>query len=102
MEKLKRLNINQGNPQRESQEEVLLLEANDQENKLVLHNDNVNTFDFVIECLVEICEHTIEQAEQCTMLVHYKGRCTVKTGDMEKLKPMHQKLLSRGLTSEIL
>ena len=78
------------------------MEETDIENKLVLHNDDVNTFDFVIECLMEICKHTLEQAEQCTILVHYKGKCTVKTGTMELLKPMHEKLLSRGLTSEII
>lgn len=89
------------NPQREYEEEVAVLEETDEENKLVLWNDDVNTFDFVIECLIEICGHTLEQAEQCTILVHYKGKCTVKTGSMEKLKPMHEKLLSRGLTSEI-
>lgn len=89
------------NPQREYEEEVAVLEETDEENKLVLWNDDVNTFDFVIECLIEICEHTPEQAEQCTILIHYKGKCTVKTGSMEKLKPMHEKLLSRGLTSEI-
>lgn len=89
------------NPQRQYEEEVAVLEETDKENKLVLWNDDVNTFDFVIECLIEICGHTLEQAEQCTILVHYKGKCTVKTGSMEKLKPMHEKLLSRGLTSEI-
>lgn len=88
-------------PQREWEEDVLVLEETDEENKLVLYNDDVNTFDFVIECLIEICGHTLEQAEQCTILVHYKGKCTVKTGSMELLKPMHKKLLSRGLTSEI-
>ena len=88
-------------PERELDEEVLVLEETDEENKLVLWNDDVNTFDFVIECLIEICKHTLEQAEQCTILVHFKGKCTVKTGSMELLKPMHEKLLSRGLTSEI-
>ena len=77
------------NPQREYQEEVALLEQEDEVYKLVLHNDDVNTFDFVIECLIEICKHTLEQAEQCTILVHYKGKCTVKTGSME-LKPMRK------------
>lgn len=87
--------------QREYQEDIALLEEQDEVYKLVLHNDDVNTFDFVIDCLIEICGHTMEQAEQCTLLVHYKGKCTVKTGDLSVLKPMHQKLLSRGLTSEI-
>lgn len=90
------------NPQREFQEETLVLEDTAENNKLVLHNDEFNTFDFVIECLIEICGHTPEQAEQCTILVHYKGKCTVKTGAMDVLKPMHEKLISRGLTSEII
>lgn len=90
------------NPQREDQEVVLVLEGEGEENKLVLHNDDVNTFDFVIECLMGICGHTLEQAEQCTILVHYKGRCVVKSGSIEVLKPMHQKLLSKGLTSEVI
>lgn len=88
-------------PKREYEEEVILLEEEDDVYKLVLWNDDVNTFDFVIECLIEICRHTPEQAEQCTILVHYKGKCTVKTGSLEILKPMHEKLLSRGLTSEV-
>ncbi len=90
-----------GDPKREHQEEGDVLVMEDEVYKIVLWNDDVNTFDFVIECLIEICEHTPEQAEQCTILVHYKGKCTVKTGSLEKLKPMHEKLLSRGLTSEI-
>lgn len=89
-------------PKREYEEDVLVLEETDEENRLVLHNDDVNTFDFVIDCLIEICEHTPEQAEQCTILIHYKGKCTVKTGSMELLKPMHEKLISKGLTSEVL
>jgi len=88
-------------PKRQYEEDVLVLELEDEVYKIVLHNDDVNTFEFVIECLIEICEHTLEQAEQCTMLVHYKGKCTVKTGALEKLKPMHQKLLDKGLSSEI-
>ncbi len=88
-------------PEREYDEEILVWEETDEQNKLVLWNDDVNTFDFVIDSLIEVCKHTLEQAEQCTILVHYKGKCTVKTGSMELLKPMHEKLLSRGLTSEI-
>ena len=88
-------------PQREYEEDVALMENGDEVYKLVLWNDDVNTFDYVIECLIEICGHTLEQAEQCTILVHYKFKCTFKTGSMELLKPMHEKLISRGLTSEI-
>lgn len=94
-------NKNYDQPKREYEEDVLVMEDTSEENKLVLFDDDVNTFDHVIISLMEICKHTMEQAEQCTMLVHYKGKCTVKTGSMELLKPMHEKLLSRGLTSEI-
>ncbi len=88
-------------PKREYEEEVAVLEKEDDVYKIVLWNDDVNTFDHVIDSLVEICEHTLDQAEQCAILVHYKGKCTVKTGSLEKLKPMNEKLLSRSLTSEI-
>ncbi|WEK70613.1 MAG: ATP-dependent Clp protease adaptor ClpS [Candidatus Chryseobacterium colombiense] len=89
------------NPKRQYEEEVLVLDDTDEVYKLVLHNDDVHTFDYVIDSLIEICKHTLEQAEQCTILVHFKGKCTVKTGSMDLLKPMHEKLLSRELTSEI-
>ena len=92
----------QNNYQEETFTEEDVMELIDDECHLILYNDDVNTFDFVIESLIEVCKHTLEQAEQCTMLVHYKGKCTVKTGDMETLMPMHQKLLGRGLTSEII
>lgn len=69
--------------------------------EIVLHNDDVNTFDWVIECLIEICEHSPEQAEQCAILVHYKGKCGVKTGAYDELKPRCSSLLERGLSAEI-
>ncbi|MBW7674643.1 ATP-dependent Clp protease adaptor ClpS [Chryseobacterium chendengshani] len=90
-----------GDPKRQYQEEVLVLDETDEVYKLILHNDDIHTFDDVIEALIEICKHDLIQAEQCTMLVHYKGKCTVKTGSMDVLKPMHEKLISRSLTSEI-
>lgn len=89
------------NLQETHEEEVLTLEDIHNEHKLILWNDDFNTFDFVIECLMKICGHTLEQAEQCTMLVHYKGKCVVKKGSVETLEPMHKKLLSYGLSSEI-
>lgn len=69
--------------------------------EILLFNDDVNTFDFVIDSLIEVCEHTLEQAEQCTYLVHYKGKCSVKTGEFEELKPRCTQLLERGLSAEI-
>lgn len=71
------------------------------ENEIVLYNDDYNTFDHVIETLIYACEHTPEQAEQCSILVHYKGKCTVKTGAYTELKPRCSKLLEAGLSAEI-
>jgi ATP-dependent Clp protease adaptor protein ClpS len=68
---------------------------------LILHNDEVNNFDFVIECLVAICNHSEIQAEQCTFLVHYKGKCDVKSGSYEVLNPMRLALLDKGLQATI-
>ena len=69
--------------------------------EIVLYNDDVNTFDHVIETLIYACDHTPEQAEQCSIIVHYKGKCTVKTGDYDDLKPRCTILLDAGLTAEI-
>ncbi|MBQ0016374.1 MAG: ATP-dependent Clp protease adaptor ClpS [Bacteroidales bacterium] len=70
--------------------------------QLMLYNDDVHTFDYVIKALVDICRHTFEQAEQCAILVHCIGKCAVKTGSMEELMPMHTALLGKQLTSEII
>ncbi|MDG1314609.1 MAG: ATP-dependent Clp protease adaptor ClpS [Flavobacteriaceae bacterium] len=70
-------------------------------NEIVLFNDDVNTFEHVIESLVAICNHTHEQAEQCALLVHYKGKCTVKTGSYDELEPLCSRLLEVGLSAEI-
>jgi ATP-dependent Clp protease adaptor protein ClpS len=71
-------------------------------NEIVLYNDDVNTFDHVIDTLIYVCEHTPEQAEQCSLLVHYKGQCTVKTGEYSKLEPQCSQLLQAGLSAEII
>ena len=84
------------------QEEVSVAEAVDQNNQIVLYNDDVNTFDHVIEMLVSICDHTEIQAEQCAILVHYKGKCTVKTGSFDELKPQCSLLLEAGLSAELI
>lgn len=70
-------------------------------NEIVLFNDDVNTFDYVIDTLIYACDHTPEQAEQCSILVHYKGKCTVKTGTYEELEPRCSLLLEAGLSAEI-
>lgn len=82
-------------------EEVLVEEETVKQNEIVLFNDDVNTFDHVIETLVEVCEHSPEQAQQCSLIVHYKGKCTVKTGAYEELKPKCSKLLQAGLSAEV-
>ena len=83
-------------------EEVLLENvATVDSKKIVLFNDEFNTVDFVIQSLIELCGHEPMQAEQCTLLVHYKGKCDVKEGEYTKLEPICTALLDRGLTAEI-
>lgn len=84
------------------QEEVLTVEKESTENQIVLYNDDVNTFDHVIEMLIQACEHSPEQAEQCAILVHYKGKCTVKSGEFDDLKPRCTMLLNAGLSAEVI
>jgi ATP-dependent Clp protease adaptor protein ClpS len=69
--------------------------------EIILHNDDVNTFDHVIECLMRICNHTLIQAEQCAHITHYNGKCSVKRGAYEKLRPMCEALQEQGLSAEI-
>ncbi|WP_027138808.1 ATP-dependent Clp protease adaptor ClpS [Gaetbulibacter saemankumensis] len=83
-------------------EEVLLEEEVIAQNEIVLYNDEVNTFDHVIETLIYACDHTAEQAEQCSLIVHFKGKCTVKTGLYDDLKPRCSMLLEAGLSAEII
>ena len=82
-------------------EELLLEEEVVKQNEIVLFNDDVNTFDHVIDTLIYACDHTPEQAEQCSILVHYKGKCIVKTGPYDELEPRCSKLLQAGLSAEI-
>ena len=70
--------------------------------ELILHNDEINTFDFVIQSLIEVCKHEPEQAEQCAMIVHCKGKCTVKTAPYAELEPIGMELSNRGLSATIL
>ena len=81
-------------------EEVSTLES--REHEIILYNDDVNTFDHVIECLVKICGHTYIQAEQCAFIVHYSGKCAVKTGLLEELVPKCAALLEAGLSAEVI
>ncbi len=68
---------------------------------LILHNDDVHTFDYVIASLVDICDHDVHQAEQCAYIVHHKGKCDVKSGTYDILRPMKEKLTSKELSVTI-
>ncbi|MBC8004954.1 MAG: ATP-dependent Clp protease adaptor ClpS [Verrucomicrobia bacterium] len=71
------------------------------ERLLVLHNDDYHTFDYVIDALMEICEHDLPQAEQCTLLIHYKGKCDVKKGSFSYLRPLKNALVQKDLKATI-
>jgi ATP-dependent Clp protease adaptor protein ClpS len=83
------------------QEDILVEEQLENNHEIVLYNDDVNTFDHVINCLIRVCKHTSEQAEQCAIIVHYTGKCAVKTGSLEELKPQCVRLLQLGLSAVI-
>ncbi len=68
---------------------------------LVLFNDEVNQYDFVIETLIDVCKHNHLQAEQCTLIAHHKGNCDVKLGKYSALEPLRDELLRRGLSATI-
>jgi len=89
------------NTQEKVLEEVRIEELLSNQNVIVLFNDDVNTFDHVIDTLVDVCQHDPLQAEQCAFIVHYKGKCEVKSGSMKELLPMCTALLDSGLSAEI-
>lgn len=72
-------------------------ERTENEKSLLLHNDDYNTFEYVIETLVEVCEHTYEQAETCAWITHFKGKCAVKHGTFDALKPYYDAMCDRHL-----
>lgn len=85
------------------QEEVVTetLELVD-DKELVVFNDEVNTFDHVIDTLIKVCKHSKHQAEQCTLIIHYKGKCSVKKGTEEELVPMKDAILDAGINAAVL
>ena len=89
------------NYQEETFAEADVTELLEDECHLILYNDDVNTFDHVIDTLVKVCHHTFEQAEQCAIIVHFKGKCDVKSGSYTFLKPLCTALLNAGLSAEI-
>ncbi|HWB64238.1 MAG TPA: ATP-dependent Clp protease adaptor ClpS [Chitinophagales bacterium] len=83
------------------EDEAATLEEVGVHHKLIVHNDEVNTFDWVIETLIEVCKHSFEQAEQCACIIHYKGKYAVKTGNFDSLKPMKDEITDRGINATI-
>lgn len=83
-------------PKRQNKEQKTILFS------LILHNDSENTFDHVMSCLSEYCEHTDIQAEQCALTAHLAGKCIIKIGPLEKLKEIREALVENNLTVEIL
>lgn len=84
-----------------TQEDVDVLEAVNESYQVVLYNDDVNTFDWVIECLIEICGHDAIQAEQCAMLVHFKGKAIVKSGELTEMQDICTALCDRDLSAVV-
>lgn len=92
------------NPSVHEQELVDLLEAIaiTEVKDLVVFNDDFNTFEHVIQTLIRVCKHSPEQAEQCTWLIHHKGKCTVRTGSFEELDPMREAICEAGIDAKII
>ena len=83
------------------EEEILFAADLDDSFQLIVWNDDVNTFDWVIKALTEICGMTDEQAEQCSLLIHYKGKCGVKNGDYDDLKTMRDAITDRSINATV-
>jgi ATP-dependent Clp protease adaptor protein ClpS len=92
------------NTSTKTQQQVDVLEAIEitDVKDLVVFNDNFNTFEHVIDTLISICSHSQEQAEQCTWIIHHKGKCTVRNGSLEELSPMRQGICEKGIDARIL
>ena len=86
------------------QEEALIevQEKKDDPKNLVVFNDDYNTFEHVIETLIRVCRHSVEQAEQCTLIIHHRGKCSVKKGPEYKLKPMKEAICDVGIDARVL
>ncbi|MCB9227472.1 MAG: ATP-dependent Clp protease adaptor ClpS [Chitinophagales bacterium] len=90
-----------GKYQEQHQTDVLTIEKELSTSNLVVYNDEVNTFDWVIETLIEVCKHTYEQAEQCSIFIHTQGKYAVKEGSLKKLRPMRDAIIERGIQATI-
>ena len=93
--------MNTKKPKIENEPDVEILTQVGKQLEIILFNDDVNSFEHVIETLVIVCDHTFEQAEQCAYLVHFSGKCGVKTGSYDELEPQCKRLLEANLSAEI-
>lgn len=93
------ITMSEFNPWKQEEWDTDVLDA--QLHHLIIWNDEVNTFDWVIESLMDVCSHTQEQAEQCALLIHHQGKYAVKKGGFETLRPMCEALIDRGINSTI-
>ncbi len=83
-------------------EDVVVDEMVSREHEIIVYNDDHNTFDHVIDTLIDTCDHNPHQAEQCTLIIHYNGKCAVKTGEYKDLKPRCTRILEAGINAEII
>jgi ATP-dependent Clp protease adaptor protein ClpS len=86
----------------QEEELVEVLIKKDEPKNLVVYNDDYNTFEHVIETLIRVCRHSTEQAEQCTLIIHHQGKCSVKKGSVSKLKPMKEAICDVGIDARVL
>lgn len=86
-----------------TKEDVLVevLEDNEDPKNLIVFNDDFNTFEHVIDTLIKVCKHDPNQAEQCTYIIHYKGKCVVRNGSYQQLRPMREGISSAGIKATI-
>jgi len=82
-------------------EEVVVKDKETPLYEIMVYNDDYNTFDHVIDTLIDTCDHNPHQAEQCTLIIHYNGKCAVKTGEYKDLKPRCTRILEAGINAEI-
>lgn len=87
--------------QEELQTEVLEDIGSSDIKDLIIYNDDYNTFDHVINTLIKVCKHSLQQAEQCTYIIHYKGKCAVKKGLLKELKPMKEAICEEGISAKV-
>jgi ATP-dependent Clp protease adaptor protein ClpS len=92
----------QGNPEIDVLEEIDEIIDSVKLYSLVVFNDDINTFDHVIETLIDVCEHTPEQAEQCSIIIHFKGKCPVNSGEYDELVAQRNEICRRGISAEVM